>query len=166
MDFHLHDSKIFHLQDFIIFQTTHAQRHNVEIIRVSEPTKSGRQSPVNFQDWEEEMGGPRPSGKKAVVGRKTEISMRGAASIPVTGTTAGAAQTTVSTFPWAIATMAQSLSLSGMVPPCSHACRGAQTVATAMNSQIASDTTPDATKRRWRKRRLMGHFLCCKPFAR
>jgi hypothetical protein len=69
MDFHLHDSKIFHLQNFTIFQTTHAQRHNVEIIQVSEPTKSGRQSPVNIQDWEEETGGPRPSGKKTVVGR-------------------------------------------------------------------------------------------------
>ena len=64
-------------------------------------------------------------------------------SIPITGTIAGAAQTTVSTFPWAMATIAQS-SLSGIVPPWSHACSGVQTSAAAMSSQMASDKTPAA----------------------
>ena len=46
MDFHLHDSKIFQLHDFTIFQTTYAQRHNVEIIQVEltdecRPAKAG-----------------------------------------------------------------------------------------------------------------------------
>lgn len=96
----------------------------------------------------------------------TEDSMRGAASIQVTGAATGMVAGAVSIFPCAMQTIAQSSSLTGMAPPCSHACSGVQSSAAAMNSQTASDNTPAARKRRWRIRRLNWHFLSCKAFAK
>ena len=75
---------------------------------------------------------------------KMENSMRGATSIQVIGTATGMSHATVSIFPCAMATMAQSSSSFGIVPPCSHAWSGVHTSAAAMNSHTASDNPPAA----------------------
>lgn len=126
------------------------------------PDEAIRPKPTN-QETAGRTGGLRPSGRNAMAGAKMENSRRGAISIQVTWTTAGAAQTTVSTFPCAMATTAQSSS-SGIVPPCSHACSGEYASATAMNSQTASDSTAAAMCKRWRRGRLL-RFTSCKSFA-
>lgn len=51
---------------------------------------------------------------------------------------------TVATFPCAMATSAQSSSLTGMAPLWSQAWSGKQTPAAPMNSQTARDKTPAA----------------------
>jgi len=48
---------------------------------------------------------------------KTENLMRGEVSIQTAGVAIATQAATVSTFPWAMATIAQSSSLSGIVPP-------------------------------------------------
>jgi hypothetical protein len=90
----------------------------------------------------QKSGRARPSGRILSAGMKTENSMRGATSIQVTGTTAGTVARRVSIFPCAMATMAQSSSSSGIVPPCSHACSGVQISAAAMNSQTPATEFP------------------------
>jgi len=87
-----------------------------------------------------------------------ENSVRSAISIQVTGKTAEASHGMTSIFPCAMATMAQSSSSFGIVPPCSHACSGVQISAVAMNSHSASDKTPAAKKIRSRVRRLNWNF--------
>jgi hypothetical protein len=51
--------------------------------------------------------------------------------------------------------------LSVIVPLCNHACRGVQTSAVAIKSQTTSDKPPVATNKRWRLRRLIGHWAVC-----
>lgn len=84
-----------------------------------------------------------------------ENSTRGdVTSIQAMGATTGMLQAGESNCPWAMATMAQPSSLSGIVPPCSHACSGVQISAAAMSSHSARDKTPTAKKIRSRVRRL------------
>ena len=110
-------------------------------------------------------GGPRPSGRFLSAGMKAENSVGRATSIQVSGRTAGAAHGAASILPCAMATMAQSSSSLGIVPPCSHACSGVQISAVAMNSQSARDKIPAAKKIRSRVRRLNWRFLYRKSFA-
>ena len=84
-------------------------------------------------------GGPRLGKRFLSAGMKMENSACRVISIQVTGKTAGAAHGAASIFPCAMATMAQSSSSLGIVPPCSQACNGVQISAAAMNSHSASD---------------------------
>jgi hypothetical protein len=104
--------------------------------------------PMN-QETVKRTGGPRPSGRKILAERKMENSGNETISIVVTGVTTGVMAATVSTFPCATMTTAQS-SLSGIAPPCIHACKAGYASATVINSQSASDNPAVAACRRSR----------------